>query len=835
MILQSKRTCATSLVALLLLLSSLASFAAKNSKQADESQSAIQLPLRVSCGGPGVGKPGSSDYWQPDKPFVVDGDKYVFTARISTKGVKNAAPEKVYQTVRRDSPEWHFKSLPDGFYLVRLHFSDANEKSNRRMNFWFQGVKLIGNYSPNKAAGGSFRASVKEVIVSVSGGDGLKIRGSKGSGDDCFIAGLEILAAPKGAAPTPALEDSSQRPKDLGARIRKFTGSATRIVWSRLRDPHDIFGISPTAQLYALDTEDGGAERLVLPEQGSYARPMLTPDGAHIIFSSLAKKRCYIVNFDGSGLHEFAPGFASSLWFDRETKTSWACVREKEKDGRYVINRRNISKPDDAKVVWTTSDDDSNDLSHFNIMPDGFHAVDCNPWPNVGTIDLARERYHTEANGCWPSVSPADDGRFFIFRGNHRSVWMFDSLKAKERRVSLDTVPEAPAPTVYHPRWTNHPRFITITSPLGHRESRLFLGKWNDDYSGIEDWQRITWADHPDAFGNAWIANSPANNTPPRKLIAQEKDDPAPQQKRGLVFIWENQRADNAITDEHGKTIRLCRATMHGHTRPSSTQGADIREGSLDADDESAKAVATQIAKSGAMTLSFVTQTGDAMQNGVVATYGSPAKIVVVQNDGKLEAKFISGQTSSSITLGEIAAGKPQHWTLSYDTGKADLKSLQPGLLRFGRNADGNSPWRGSIEQIEIYDRMLSPEEIAQRQASLKREWAQRKTAPRIVVEAELIEASKTEEPEHIRPYLRALSENLYRVRKVVSGELKAEKFIALQWSILDQQKLKTERKPGDVVTLTFEPEDEHPELSGEHRTTDLLEPDLPLLYDIGS
>lgn len=815
-----------------------------------------EIPLRVNCSGPSLGKPGSDGYWQSDKTYATAGEDYLFTDKISTKGVKNAAPEKLYQTVRRDNPAWHFKSVPDGLYLVRLHMSDANKKAARQMSFWFQEDKLIQNLSITAAAGGAGKAYVHEVVVQVSGGTGLKIRGSRGAGDDAFVAGIEMLPAPKGAKPTPALEDDSKRPDDLAARIKKFTGAATRIVWSRADNPADIFGEKREAQLLGFDTEDGRGERCILSQPDSYARPLITPDGQRIVVSNVATHICYVVNFDGTGLHEFAQGFAACLWSDPKTKETWVCVREKEGSGKTeVIVRRKLDHPEVAVRIWTTADNGESAMSHFGLMNDGIHAVDCNPWPIIGTIDVERGRFKSVTNGCWPSVCPDETGRFFTFRGNHRSIYMFDKLKSDGRIVKLDTVPNAPLPTVYHPRWTNHPQFITVTSPLGHPQSKLFIGKFDDRYSSIQEWRQITYSDKPDSFGNAWIANGATapSSAKPAESPSEPKDTPTVNHQAGLVFVWQNQRSDNAITDEQGKTVRLCRMTMHGKTRPSPTQGADIREGALIADEESSRALAAATSKTGALTLSFVTQISDATKDGVVVCYGMPGKpaaLMVEQKSGELVAT-LTADGRTSVTLGKIMPNAPQHWAVVIE--KTGIRSLKDGKLtarkegpvsmknwvqaslHFGRDADGGNSWRGWIEGIEILDRALSDQEIEMLHDTAAAEWSKRKPAPRIVVEAELVESSKTPDPVNIRPYLRSLAENLYKVRKVISGELKDERIIVLQWCILDSQKVDAHTASGNVVTLTLEPEDSHPELSGENRSSDLSDPGLTLLYDINS
>ena len=88
--------------------------------------------------------------------------------------------------------------------------------------------------------------------------------------------------------------------------------------------------------------------------------------------------------------------------------------------------------------------------------------------------------------------------------------WYFDGAHRKrdhrrrrtKKRVDGD-INQAPGfenAEVYHPRWTNHPRFLAMTGPYnqgganqvrsGGTQSEVYLGRFSADFSRIEAWAR---------------------------------------------------------------------------------------------------------------------------------------------------------------------------------------------------------------------------------------------------------------------------------------------------------------------------------------------------------
>jgi len=143
------------------------------------------LPIRINC--------GSNDYdvagWLRDDAFVSGGSDWVNPDTVDTQGVVNAAPAAVYQSVRHESPHRYDITVPDGVYLLRLHFAD--KYGNRSMNYFAEGEQILSDFDIASSAGGSNRALVLDFRVAVSDGDGLQLDAQ--SSGDVFEAGIEVL------------------------------------------------------------------------------------------------------------------------------------------------------------------------------------------------------------------------------------------------------------------------------------------------------------------------------------------------------------------------------------------------------------------------------------------------------------------------------------------------------------------------------------------------------------------------------------------------------------------------------------------------------------------
>lgn len=814
-------------------------------------------PLYINCGGGDITDRKNGIIWQADKPFIVKGRKYSFGAKLKTEQVEGAPPVEVYRSVRRANVTYKFPKLGNGIYKLRMHFVDGKQLAQRSMDFWVEGAHLIQNLSVREAAGGVNRAYVFEAIVEVRDGNGLEIRGTRGHGDDVFISALEILPAPQGSVVTRPVDSSPNAPATLARDLRAFAGGPVRLVWTRTDMEEDFYLAGPHGTLMGYDTEDGKGERVILPTTASYALPILSPDGQSVVFTDQEKRKCFVVGFNGSGLREIAPGYASDVWQDPKTGRVWVYVRTGWRTPKATIERYDLKDPSKHEVVWTQSAIGQPQISYFQLSGDGRLAADGFPWPQCGLANLAAGDFSIMAKGCWPSVAPDESHRSFIFTGQHTSIQFFDEPSAEARLVNLATVPGWIGRKLYHPRWTNDVRYITATAPQWMPETELYLGKFDERFGRIEGWFRITYNETSDFFGDAWFSNArpPASDNAPA-IPTPMVVGVSGHQELGLVFVWENERAKNAILDAQGHVLRRWTARYEGETRPNRWFGADIRRGTLRPDEEAADAIAAAMERTQAFTMSldisqYVEWAGD---TAVIAYLGSEdGKSHLMLEQGKsgfrVRMELTPGQ-ETVLPMGDSAPTEARQLVLTYAdhklTGfsngrevsslevKQDWGKWKPAVLLFGNTPDGTAPWSGAVENARVYDQALPLAKVQEMHRESAAAWEKRTSAARTVVEAELLQASEPDDPETIAPYVRSLGENVYRVKRVISGELAEKEIVVLQWVILGGKILPSaEREEGKVYQLTLEAADAHPQLSGEHRSTDIFEPEMGVFYDV--
>jgi hypothetical protein len=104
---------------------------------------------------------------------------------------------------------------------------------------------------------------------------------------------------------------------------------------------------------------------------------------------------------------------------------------------------------------------------------------------------------------------------FWYFDGAHRNVTIVDARTKKRWSVPINHAPGFQNPEVYHPRWTNHPRFIALSGPYnqgganqvrsGGTQTEVWLGRFSDDFTRIEAWTRATNNSGGDSYPDVWI------------------------------------------------------------------------------------------------------------------------------------------------------------------------------------------------------------------------------------------------------------------------------------------------------------------------------------------
>ena len=325
------------------------------------------------------------------------------------------------------------------------------------------------------------------------------------------------------------------------AAIREVTGAPTKAVW--IQDAGEtacVFSEKPTIRLMGFDTEDLLGERAILPGIGWYVKPQLTPDGKRVVFADAADHSVNVVNFDGTGRRLIVKDDVGDLsntavCTDPGSGVTWvyASIMEKRGDQQvFTIRRYQIDHPEVNELVW-----DKAPAGHFSVNGDGrFASGACGGGGSGGNspqglFSLPNQWFKMMSNGCWPSMSRDASRRCWVFDGRHQNVFIFvpDELgNAGPRTVCTFVNLPGIFGELYHPRWSNHPRFLALTgsyrpqdwkwtsdakiSPEAAAKVEVYIGRFAPDFGSVEDWVKVTDNQRGDYFPDVWVQPKPGEN-----------------------------------------------------------------------------------------------------------------------------------------------------------------------------------------------------------------------------------------------------------------------------------------------------------------------------------
>jgi hypothetical protein len=354
---------------------------------------------------------------------------------------------------------------------------------------------------------------------------------------------------------------STETREGPGSQLRQFTGSHTRVVWVQ-QDGRDPYAAGDNLQLMGFDSDDARGERTVLTDRGSYVKPLLTPGGTRIVFSRRPTRpegpEVFVVNWDGSGLRSLGRGFALAVWANPADGREWVYVGTENKKGQEydfaTVSRMPIDEPHTREIVWnkTLVSGDT-----FQVSADGRYAGGLFPWPAAGVAELPNGNLRKLGDGCWTAMSSVRGPVMWYFDGSHRNLTLVDIRSDKRWNVNINRVPGFGNDEVYHPRWTNHPRFLAMSGPYnlgganqvrsGGAQTEVYVGRFSADYTRVEDWLRVTSNASGDSYPDVWIErrNNPHSAAPKDGSIgstaaaARPSDAGAPASATGARIVVE--------------------------------------------------------------------------------------------------------------------------------------------------------------------------------------------------------------------------------------------------------------------------------------------------------
>ena len=666
---------------------------------------------------------------------------------------------------------------------------------------------------------------------------------------------------------------------DTASDVLALTGSRTRCVWVQDRSPlnNDILAHGRRLKLMAFDTHDGQGERSVLTSVRNYAKPLISPRGDRIVYSDRLGRKVYVVNWDGSERRRVCDGFAMEVWADPADGAEWVyvCRRIGHVEAyRYESARRvKLDNPKQSELVW-----DKTQISpdNFQLSADGRRTSGVFPWPNGGFAELPNKSWHKLSRGCWASMAPDNSYRCWVFDGPHRNVYLFatDSRPIGEaRKINVNKAPGFDGAEAFHPRWSNHVRFLTVSGPYkvdgpinrisgGGPEVEIYLGRFNEDFTDTDRWIRITNNNRGDFYPDVWIEDGEKSSSgAPMALDATPAQLPErwPSSTSGLIFVWENASTRNQIAEGSGKRLHTCQVEPRGRAKfgryfDMLLAGGWFETVSSNQQLWNSPQQTNQLSVECVITRRDPEPNRDATILSISDAAGSAGFMLGQQRDRLVMQLHTSATDHVGGPFLELCRPGPNnshHVIVTYAPGKlrcylngrqvfssmavkGDFRDWSGHRLTFGAEATNESGWTGRLEGVAIFNRVLGADEAQRNFQIHEARLTRRKPAEQLTVRAKRVELSAIPDPKSIAPYRRALVIHRYRVEQVLGGHFDDSGLLVAHWAILDGRVLPEARvAAGASVDLTLERFVDHAELTSERQLLDVEGIDLPLFYDV--
>ncbi len=321
--------------------------------------------------------------------------------------------------------------------------------------------------------------------------------------------------------------------------LREFVGAPARVVWCQQVDEgsDDPLGRTDRFRLMGYDSEDGRGQRVILGQVRNYRKPLLSPDGATIVFSDWGERRFYAVDWSGDNLRPLGTGMAVDVWQDPATGHQWVYAITKEYYWQRFrgtdLRRFRLDDPAISEPVW---DQTVVSADNFQLSRDGRMAGGVFPWPNGAVADLQTGTLSARGRGCWASLAPDNSYIYWLFDGAHRNLLFFGPDGSSRWRVNISQAPGIEGHEVYHPRWSNHRRFFAMTGPYtiqghgpnaihgGGDDVEIYLGRFSSDLRAVETWLKLTDNNRGDFFPDLWVAPVEEVEAIPETTVEAEAD-----------------------------------------------------------------------------------------------------------------------------------------------------------------------------------------------------------------------------------------------------------------------------------------------------------------------
>ena len=659
--------------------------------------------------------------------------------------------------------------------------------------------------------------------------------------------------------------------------LEQFTGTHTRAVWIQEQGTGaDTYGFGRNLKLMGYDSRDGKKERSLLAETGNFYKPILTPDGKKVVVSNRLRHEIYLVDFNKGKKKSLGQGVAVDVWQDPASGKTWVYALvgngpENKYFSTHPLVRFPLNKPKKREMVWNKT---HLSWSNFDLSRDGKFAGGLFPWPHAGILLFEQDTWKQYGKGCWTALSPDNSAILWVFDGLHRNLNFVNPFTAQFWTTNINKAPGIGGFEVYHPRWTNHVRYLTMTGPYvegeggnkitgGGQKVEVYIGRFSPDLKSVEGWLQITHNNRADFYPDVWLANGGESNFAMAQagtipVAGADHDMEWPTNRRQLVFLWQDVLAENKLADDSLLGFSQFRITPKQRARFNRFLEMDLNRSGFVADWPAEKALPVMQKKGDAgLEFLFTPAATTPKDDGPVLRVlgkGGTAYLALYQKGKDMILQIAgTGTPPGRVELANVLQQyRPVHLFINlqgkqikvYTNGRlskeialdaSPLASWKDARLLFGRTEGAGPGLNGALSHVALYAGSTTDQDIARTAQLVTGALEARQDVQPIRFDGELIEVSKVPAPGDLGAYRRALVVNRYRVAKPVQGTYSEKEILVAQWAVLDRDVLPETKEftVGRTAKLNVEKFDQHPELEGERLMMDMFDPDLELYYQV--
>ena len=663
----------------------------------------------------------------------------------------------------------------------------------------------------------------------------------------------------------------------VGDPLEQFTGVHTRVVWIQEQGSGaDTFAFGQNFKLMGYDSRDGKKERPLLTKTGNFYKPVLTPDGKKVVVSSRKRHEIYLVDFKKGKRKYLGKGVAVDVWQDPANGKTWVYALAGDgPENKYFTTRPLIrfplGKPKKRELVW---DKTHLSWSNFDLSRDGKFAGGLFPWPHAGILSFEKNSWKRYGKGCWTALSPDNSAILWIFDGLHRNLNFVNPLTEQVWTTSINNAPGIEGFEVYHPRWSNHISYLSMTGPYvegeggnkiggGGQKVEIYVGRFSPDLKSVEEWFQVSDNDRADFYPDVWLANGSQSNFSSHQVGAipaaqRDQETTWPENEKRLIFLWKDVLAENKTGDDSLLGFSQFRVEAKRLAHFNRFLEMDLNRSGFVVSWPEEKAVEA-IKKEGGfgMELLYTPLTTTPQDSGPVLRLqqGGKTDIVRLSQKGKsIYLDFSAGDSQvGRIELADVLQPqRPEHLYISlqgkevklYVNGRLaknislsakPLPSLRDVRLIFGQLKGAGSGVNGALSHVALYAGSIKGADITRSAQRVTGSLEERQQVETIKLKGELIEISTVPSPDGLGAYRRALVVNRYLITEVEQGAYTEKEILVAQWAVLDRTLLPETKdfKEGWTTELRVEKFEQHPELEGERLMMDMFDPDLELYYQV--